>query len=117
MSWILKKKKRWRSVSGITVASMAQEERALMVCVQVTPFKPVNFECFGLPPGQWSWRSSLVGKEFLSKDIEVALAFEYTSESITYGINLFTDGHSDGVLYDDADSLSPEPPRPKGSNP
>ena len=85
MSWILKKKKRWRYVSGVTVASMAQEGRALMVSVQVIlSFKPLNFKCVGLPPGQWSRRSSLVGKEFLSKDDEVALAFQYTSESTTF---------------------------------
>ena len=67
--WTSTKKKRWRSDSDGTVACMAPEERASMVCVQMTNFSSL-FNA-GLPPGQWSRRSSLVGKEFLSKDDEV----------------------------------------------
>ena len=93
---------------------MAQEERASMVYEQENqPFRVLNFKCVGLPPGQWSRRSSLVGKEFLSKDDEVELAFQYTSESK----KLFTDGNSDEVWYDNADSPTTQPPRSKGPNP
>ena len=54
-----------------------------------------------------------MGKEFLSKDDEVGLAFQYTSESN----NLFTDGDSDEVWYNYADSPTTQPPRSKGPNP
>ena len=91
---------------------MAQEERALTVCEQMIPFESVNFDCVGLPSGQWSRRSSLVGKEFLSKDDEVAPGIS-TSESK----NLFTDGDSDEVWYDNADSPTTQPPCSEGPNP
>ena len=54
-----------------------------------------------------------MGKEFLSKDDEVGLAFQYTSESN----NLFTDGDSDEVWFDNADSPKTKSPRSKGPNP
>ena len=93
---------------------MGQGERALTVCEQlINTFESVNFDCIGLPSGQWSRRSSLVGKEFLSKDDEVGLAFQYTSESN----NLFTDGDSDEVWYNYADSPTTQPPRSEGPNP
>ena len=42
------------------------------LCVLCCCFLLISSTCFsGLPTGQWSRRSSLVGKEFLSKDDEV----------------------------------------------